>query len=92
MIDSLLDLATGRRAILAVVVFAFGSTALFGLSPYSAVREASGDRTLPEEGLTNPVQFHEFLSDIGPMAARHPRRNLGGWSAIPCHIHVYAEG
>ncbi len=65
MMDATLDFATGRRAIAAVVVFAVGGTAFFRLSPYSAVRAASGDRTLPEEGLTNPVQFHEFLTDIG---------------------------
>ncbi len=65
MIDATLDFATGRRTIAAVVVFAVGSTALFRLSPYSAIKEAVGGRTLPEEGLTSPAQLNEFLTDIG---------------------------
>ncbi len=65
LIDALLDFTTGRRTIAAVVVFAVGGTALFRFSPYSAVREASGGRPLPEEGLTSPVQLGEFLTGIG---------------------------
>ncbi len=65
MIPWVLRRATGRNLIIAVVVFALGSAAIFGLGPYTAVRDAAGGRALPEEGITPPAELDAYLSALG---------------------------
>ena len=63
----MLRIATGPRALLAVVVALVGTGLLFGTGPFPRVRALAPDGRLPEEQLGYPpAELTWFLAAIGP--------------------------
>ena len=70
LIDRILELATGARAVMAVAALALFGVPLFRVSPYEAVRSRLGGATLPEETITSADRFAEVLGLLGEFGRR----------------------
>jgi hypothetical protein len=65
MIFRVLDFATGRRVLVALVFLGIGSTVLFGLGPYVRLKALARPYPLPEETTTASLELSSFLQHLG---------------------------
>jgi len=65
MISRLLDIATGRRVLAALLLLGVGGTALFRLGPYARLKPFALPYPLPEETTTAQPELSTFLGHLG---------------------------
>ena len=65
MISRLLDMATGRRVLAALLLLGVGGTALFRLGPYARLKPFALPYPFPEETTTAQPELSTFLGHLG---------------------------
>ena len=74
-------LATGARAVAAVVALGVGGSLLFRLSPYARLKTILNHASLPEETITSPGRLAEILDTLG-VAGRELYLQFQAWDVV----------
>ncbi len=64
--ERIIRAASGGRVLLAGLLLAVGGALLFTVGPYPRLKEATGQATFPEEGVTSSGELRSFLEALGP--------------------------